>query len=529
MKSIKPFLFLILLHFFLTNLKAQNVSTIKVGPENKFEPGENVRKVLGADNEGFYVLSSTRGMGIGMQEKFIITKFDNTSLAKKWAKSFSLNISSEPYEDAFFLKDKIIVLYSTWEKVDKTKTLNIKTISASGEVKDEVAKEVRIKTGMFDFGKRDFYFSFSPDSSKLLAINKFLDKKKPDEVTAVLLDVKEFKKIWEKTIPPLYKVAKVVMHNFKVNNTGDLFYLSTYLSGETPQNTFCIISNSTSAPTFVDLTLQSGRISNSDLFYRIKELNLGNYGIHFIETANEISYAFTANNQIVVIGLFKDFKEGKVGIFKTTIDIKSGRSVASKEQFFDPQVEKRINDIGKEKKITGYNYRINQIINQNGNLLVLADIFKIIGYSNDNVVLTDKFDDLFFNVREDGFGWSGTLPYNSREIGSEKSILHTYSKNNKLYGCTGLPDAAKMQGTLLELFGPHIAELKTQKNDLLFVEFTDNGVKSVSGYASADKKSSVMLVENFLTINGAFLLPMTDFNNMTGSSNAYKFSLLDLK
>ena len=160
--NLKNNIFLIILFSLISlSVGAQNNMIIKSGHENNFERNEQLRKILGSDNEGFYVLNSSSG--IGMMEKFIVQKFDNSTLTKIWSKDFSLNVSSEPFEGAYFVNGKVIILYSTWEKSDKTKTINIKTISSSGEVTNSPTKDARINISMMEFAKRKFFFSFSPD------------------------------------------------------------------------------------------------------------------------------------------------------------------------------------------------------------------------------------------------------------------------------------------------------------------------------------------------------------------------------
>lgn len=508
---------------------AQSVSTVKTGAEVKLKTNEHVRRILGSDNEGFYVLSSTMGIGGTMEEKFFVSKYDNTTLALKWIKDFSLNVSSQPFEDAFLLKDKVVVLYSSWEKSDNTKALNVKTFSANGEVTDLPNKEARIKSGMFDFVNRDFYFSFSPDSSKLLVVNKFQDKKKPEEVSAVVLDVNGFKKISEKSISNMYKEARVASYKYRIDNTGNIFYLVSYLSGELVQNSFCILNTGASQASYMDLKLVTGRVSNSDLFLRIKDLKYNKNGIKFIENANEITYDLSANNQATVMGLFKDFKQNKVGVFQYTIDTKSGKSLSNTEQFFDATTESRLNALGKEKSPIGYDYRMNTLFNQKGSLIVFASVFKIKGYSNESNLLSDRYDDLILAFKPSGLVWSGAFPGGMRDIGTEKDIVHAYKKDNSIFYCSGVYDSKRITGTCLEAFKSQFEEAATQKKDMAFIEITDAGIKNIVGYAMNDKKASVLLTDQFLTMNGNFLLPISYFNNVTGSNSAIKFSLLEWK
>jgi hypothetical protein len=511
-----------------TTTMAQTAKTEITGSTYKLKTNERVTKVLGSDQDGFYTLSSTQGTGFGMEELFIIQKYDASTLTKKWSKEFSLNVSSEPLEGVFFVKDKVIAMYATYEKSDKTKTLNFKVISSTGEMKDVPAKEARIKTGMFDFGKRDFYFTFSPDSTKILATSKFQDKKKPEDITTVLLDVNDFKKIWEKSIPNSFNNNQTITHNYRVDNSGNLFYLAGYLNGEVVNNVFCEIKAGASTPSYIPLNLETGRVSNSDLFYRLKEYALSKAGISLIENANEISYEFIDGKQLLIAGIFKDFKQGKAGVFQYTIDIDGEKSTGNKEQLFEAPVDQQINGIGKAKNSNGYDYSISKVVTLDGSLLVFASIFKIKGYNNGMTLLTDRYDDLIFALKPSMFTWSATLPGDFRDVGTEKNIDQTYSKNGKLYMCFGIPESKKISGTALETFTPQFESAKKQNNNLSFIEISDKGFTNVYGYSLSDKHSSILLIDNFLTLKDAFLLPLTDFNSITGASSSIQFTLVGI-
>ena len=525
--NLKNNIFLIILFSLISlSVGAQNNMIIKSGHENNFERNEQLRKILGSDNEGFYVLNSSSG--IGMMEKFIVQKFDNSTLTKIWSKDFSLNVSSEPFEGAYFVSGKVIILYSTWEKSDKTKTINIKTISSSGEVTNSPTKDARINISMMEFAKRKFFFSFSPDGSKLLVVNKMQDKKKPEEVSAILLDMIGYKKMWEKSIQNMYNGNQLISYNYRVDDNGNLFYLASYQNSEVPRNIFCTIESKGNIPKCTELNANLNQISNSFLFARLKTLNLGDYGIQLIENANEISYEFSGTDKVVVVGLLKDIQQNKSGIFINTIQKSDFKSISMKVNYFDSKMESCIKAIGKVKNPFDYDYCINQIINQNGAFLVCANVFKPSGY-NDLTLLIDRYDDLFFSLSNDGMNWSGSVASNSRQVGGGKHEIQVYSKNGKSYLSTGLPETNEIASTLFENFKETIESARKEKSDLLISELSIKGVTNVYSGSLNEKKSSELLLGDFLTINGGFLIPLTDFNNMTGASKSYKFDLLEVK
>ena len=512
---------------FACTVKAQKLSTITTGPENKPESNEYTKKVLGSDSDGFYVLSSVHGTS--MMEKFIIKKYDDVNFSKKWAKDFSINVSSEPFEAAYLVKGKVLIFYSTWEKSDKTKTLNIKTISSTGEIKDSPNKEVRIKSGMFDFAKRKFYFTFSPDSSKILIVNKFQDKKKPEEVTAVLLDAISFKKIWEKTIPNKFNEATTLSYNYRVDNTGNLYYILSYVTSEIVSNVFCRTKSDAMEPTSTPLQLEPGRVSNSKLFSRLKDFNLSGAGIQFIENANEISYEFTNNGQLFLFGIFKDFKQNKAGFFQYFLEPETMKAVTRKEEFFETSVEGSFAAYGKVKTSMGCDYAINKIEQVKGSFCIFADAFKLVGYNPDNTVLSDSYGQLIFTSKPDAAIWSTFLPDKSRNVGAGRNNVQVYSANGNLYLCYGIPDKKTISESSLAPLQAKFETIRNAKNDLVFLSISEKGIDDVFGYSSENKKESMYLIDNFLTLNDSFLLPYIDYNNMIGKTNYTKYVLVGFR
>jgi len=531
MKSLKGLLTLIAIITSINVGKAQTATAIKSSNEIKLATGEYVTQVLGGDNEGFYVLSTNQGMGSSMTKKFTIQKIDNTTLSKLWAKDFSLNVSSEPVEGIYFLNNKIVVFYSTWEKSDKTKTLNIKTLSSKGEITDSPNKEVRIKTGMFDFANRNFYFSFSPDSSKILVTNKFQDKKKPEEVTIAVLNASDFKKTNEKTISNKYNNAATLSYNYQIDNNGNIYYLASYQVSELNINTnFCTIKSSEIEPKFLPIALSNQCITNAALFFRIKEYNLSNAGKEYIENANEISYQIQPDNKIILAGLFRDFKQKKCGFFTNTIDANTLKSLSQKEQYFSDALSEQIKSNEKGKSPLECDFGFNSINRVGNSLMFFYDVFKVVGYSPEMSILSDNIGKIAVTISNNDFARSDFFIDNSRNVGLSKISIQKYVKNNVVYLLLGVPNAKSIGGSSLKPFASKYEDAKGKNNDLSFLELTEKGIGNIYfGTSTTIKKESIFMIENFITINGSFLIPLIDYNNATSSSSYTKYSLFDLK
>lgn len=519
--------------FFIPSIHECNAQTAvvsKSSAEIKLATGEYVTEVLGTDDEGFYVLSTNQGMGSSMMKKFTIQKFNKKTISKIWSKDFSLNDSSEPVEGIYYMNHKIVVFYSTWEKSDKTKALNIKTISASGEIKDSPNKEVRIKSGIFDFGGRDFYFSFSTDSSKILVTNRFLDKKKNEETTVAILNADDFKKVSEKTIPNKYNNIASLTYNYQIDNDGNIFYLASYLTGEIVKNNFCILKSSATEPQFLPITLANQANINSALYFKIKEYNLSNAGKEYIETANELSYQILPNNKISLGGIFKDFKQKKCGFFSWSINSNELKTISQKEQYFSDQLNEQIKSSNKGKSPIECDYGFNSIERNGNSLLFFFNAFKVVGYSPEMSILSDNVGIIAFNILNNDIATSHFFVNTTRNVGSAKTGIHKYQKNNNTYMCLGIPDAKNIEASSLSPFKTKYDDAKQKGNDISFVEMNEKGISNVYfGTSTTLKKESLFMVENFLTINGSFLLPLIDYNNVINSSSYVRYELIDLK
>jgi hypothetical protein len=509
---------------------AQTALVSKSSGENKLATAEYVTQVLGADDEGFYVLSTNQGTGSSMMKKFTIQKFDNTSLNKLWSKEISLNVSSEPVEGIFYVNHEIVLFYSTWEKSDKTKTLNIKTISSKGEIKDSQNKEVRIKTGIFDFANRNFYFSFSSNNSKILVTNKFIDKKKNEEATVAILNSNDFKKVSEKMILNKYNNSPILTYNYQVDNDGTIYYLASYQTGEIVNNNFCALKPSATEPQILPIALSNQAIVNSALYFKIKEYNLSSAGIAYIENANELSYQILPNNKICLGGIFKDFKQKKCGFFTSNITANDLKTTSQKEHYFSDQVNEQIKSSNKGKSPIECDYGFNSIELNGNSLLFFFNAFKVVGYSPEMAILSDNVGTIAFNIVNNDIANTHFFVNTTRNVGASKISIQKYQKNNSTYLCLGVPDSKNIESSSLNPFKAKFEEAKQKGNDISFIEMNEKGINSIYfGTSTTVKKESILMVENFLTINGSFLLPLIDYNNVTSSSTYVRYELIDLK
>lgn len=124
MKKITILLFTVLAVQFLS---AQNAS-VTWGEEFKMRKGSTDLEVVFADNTGIYVKESHMALksyfviGATMRESATLIKLDK-NLTEVYRQDFNKELSGKEYERFFFLKEKLFVLASKYERKEKKLTL----------------------------------------------------------------------------------------------------------------------------------------------------------------------------------------------------------------------------------------------------------------------------------------------------------------------------------------------------------------------------------------------------------------------
>ncbi len=153
------------------------------GEEFKLKKGSTDLEVIYSDNTGLYIkeshfaLKSYFVIGATMRESATLTKVDK-NLTEVYHNDFNKELKGKEYERFFFLKNKLFLLASDYNKKDKTLTLFAAEIDkASGELAGEFTE---VTSWQKDDKKEDINFkaTYNADSSKMVLVSTIEGREK---------------------------------------------------------------------------------------------------------------------------------------------------------------------------------------------------------------------------------------------------------------------------------------------------------------------------------------------------------------
>ncbi len=153
------------------------------GEEFKLKKGSTDLEVMHTDNTGLYVkeshfaLKSYFVIGATMRESATLTKVDK-NLTEIYHNDFNKELKGKEYERFFFLKNKLFLLASDYNKKEKTLTLFAAEIDKnSGELAGEFNE---ITSWQKDDKKEDISFkaSYNADSTKMVLVSTIEGREK---------------------------------------------------------------------------------------------------------------------------------------------------------------------------------------------------------------------------------------------------------------------------------------------------------------------------------------------------------------
>lgn len=153
------------------------------GEEFKLKKGSTDLEVIYSDDTGLYIkeshfaLKSYFVIGATMRESATLTKVDK-NLTEVYHNDFNKELKGKEYERFFFLKNKLFLLASDYNKKDKTLTLFAAEIDkASGELAGEFTE---VTSWQKDDKKEDINFkaTYNADSSKMVLVSTIEGREK---------------------------------------------------------------------------------------------------------------------------------------------------------------------------------------------------------------------------------------------------------------------------------------------------------------------------------------------------------------
>lgn len=308
--------------FFFTGHAFAQIS-IKEGVEIEVEKGAQFDRVIGSDNNFFYVYRiKTKGAGT----HYFVEKYDKKTLGMIFSQDISLedfpNANLDPRLTGTYTilgESKIYVFFTVYAKKDDRKIFVLRSVSKSGQV--DSFKEVDSSPEK----AADFYVRTTPDSTKFLIVNELQMSGKAQVVKATLYDASDFSKIWTKTLPDGYKESGIRSSSYVINNEGAIafyFYYMKNFENEEVGGAISVMSKDNDEASAVELDLPKPR----EPYLLVMK--------------------FTDNNTLACAGIFKDnVKEvtkkkqtRNAGVFYYFVDVNAMSLTSSGNDYFPEDV-----------------------------------------------------------------------------------------------------------------------------------------------------------------------------------------------
>jgi hypothetical protein len=168
--------------FLVTFANAQNAS-VTWGEEFKLKKGSTDLSVIHADNTGVYVKESHMALksyfviGATMRESATLIKLDK-NLNQEYDQDFNKELKGKDYERFFFLKDKLFILASTYEKKEKKLTLFAAPVDKkNGELSGDFT-EITNWTKESKADDINFNITYNSDSTKMVIVSTIEGREK---------------------------------------------------------------------------------------------------------------------------------------------------------------------------------------------------------------------------------------------------------------------------------------------------------------------------------------------------------------
>lgn len=222
MKKILLFLSIILI--MVITAHAQKNIEVKWGPELKSDKRSSFVDFIGEDEQGFYVLKSTR-------KGYTIQKYSKDNLSLLLSNDFEMPEVGRDRVSLFGIyqiEGKMLMFSTLYQKKELQQTIYVQEISADGVPNskykkiDEYTYEEKKNHGGFDL-------AISPDKSKfLLYRGNTYDKHANEQFSYKVFD-NTFNILWEKSFELPYRDKVVSLFDVKLSNEGNV-YLSANIS-----------------------------------------------------------------------------------------------------------------------------------------------------------------------------------------------------------------------------------------------------------------------------------------------------------
>lgn len=397
----------------LNNLSAQNIIITK-GEEFVPEINAQFDYYIGNDASGVYMKrTSTKGRGF----THLIQKLDSKSMKTIYSKDIEVDLPETVF--AIFLKsNKLLAFTERIDKKAKIKFLLLREFDPNNGNKVSDVKEVAsLNYELSGLDNANFSINFSPDESKMIVVTQQREPQKPQQSNVNIYDTKTFKNLGSKSTIEAYGNSTISSFNFKVDDSGALFYLFHYM---------------------IDFEEEIGGLALASIQPETQKAVVTPLPFEKLDIQNG-TFEFV-NNNLAFCGVFKDVvtkkekKEGKikdVGVYSFFIDGKTSEIKNKGYDYFSKPVKDKLtykDGLIEESPAQKY-YSFENIFTFNGNVYLIESHSYAISSNNgytsyERELIVSKFNST------GKLEWMKIIPkFTANKLNSFNFIV----RNNKVY------------------------------------------------------------------------------------------------
>jgi len=351
-------------------LSSVNVSAqqIVISPVSIAEQGFGFTKVIGQDENGYFLLMSNLSLNaetdrVGFKNRKYKLAWFSQTLVKKWSKAIEPP-NSDSYIDAVtFFNGKVLVVTSTYKKQEQKLQCTLTTIDSEGNFNTNSGTPVEFLQINNDYEKCKVIFSVTKQNFALI-LREYTNDTSQTVFTAIIDSSLQVQS--QKSVNVPHSEKKFDFDSFALSVRGDLALL-----GFTSEKIKALSSKrKTEYYVYVSGT---------------NEMVFKEYIIPADKAVSSLGVAFdNFNNQLVLAGFFieKDSKAG-AGIFYATINITTNDELKFSTKMIDAQSSSNLKRERSLSSGTGImDYPIERIVIRNdGGVMIVAEAAYTTEYS----------------------------------------------------------------------------------------------------------------------------------------------------
>ena len=479
-------IFYVAIAFILMGVKLSfGQNDTKISKQKTLTRGDEIGEIIGTTDDALYFVGANRNSMSGLYH-YYISKIDKLSLKDIWDKKFEVD-----FPNAFVCNNKLMFL-SADEKDGKRGDFNeVAQLMTPIESKRIAKNSQEIIQGKQMLNVEHI---FSPDSTKLLLMVYLRSRrllKNPDEMYAKIVDSKTMSLLWEAKLPDNYKDKIIYTYNYKLDNDGNLYYLSSYIENDDRENVKNVLCKLSSKKEEWYYSFEVGnKVLNQFLFKRFNTAgDIG--GSTMTRNYNEADYEFIPEGIQVSYFLKNNEKGGKNNctFFSAKLDQTILKVLTKSQTDFPESIEENLKQI-KKKGSAELDYNISKTIRFKNCTYVILRVFALEDYLQyGQGVLIFKLDNSYKLVDSYAF----LKPIDRVHLKS----YPLYKTGNTYQMAIEMNLRARKKSVLWSSAVFKKISMEVDDNLILF-EISENGITKVNSYP-IEKGSETSFNENSFT------------------------------